>query len=54
MEPILQAIVDIYIQRLGGLESITSEQIRFMGSTIVYTIPTNNVDQMSKEVIDSM
>ena len=54
MAPILQALVDVYIQRLGGLNSITSEQIRFMGPTIVYTIPTNDLDQMSKEVLDTM
>ena len=54
MEPILQAIVDIYIQRLGGLQSITIEQLRFLGSTIVYTIPAHVLDRMPREVIDTM
>ena len=54
MQGALQAIVDTYIKRLGGLRSITTEQLSFLGSTIVYSIPTHDLDQMSREVIDSM
>ena len=54
MEPILHAIGDIYIQKLGGLQSITVDQIRFFGPAIVYTIPTNVLDRLPREVIDLM